>query len=95
MCHRVFNVSFDLETHINPYQPTYTFPVEFDNNLELMEKFMRKAASLNLDEKDDRHLSQEHRNSAKKAIHFEDGHTSANETLKHVSGKLHLLFFFI
>ncbi|CAF4501434.1 unnamed protein product [Rotaria sp. Silwood1] len=40
----------------NPYKPTYTFPEEFDGNLERMEDYMRKAASQNIDD-DYRHIS--------------------------------------
>ncbi|CAF1374188.1 unnamed protein product [Rotaria sordida] len=40
----------------NPYKPTYTFPEEFDGNLERMEDYMRKAALQNIDD-DYRHIS--------------------------------------
>ena len=34
-----------LDAPSNPYQPTYTFPKEFDGNLELMEGYIRQAAA--------------------------------------------------
>ena len=40
-----FSVSFFLDDPRNPYKPTYTFPEEFDGNLELMEDYIRRAAS--------------------------------------------------
>jgi hypothetical protein len=41
---------FDLEEQLNPYKPTYTFPEEFDGDLERMENYIRKAASETLDD---------------------------------------------
>jgi hypothetical protein len=43
---------FSIDEQQNPYKPTYTFPEEFDGNLELMENYIRKAASQNTDEDD-------------------------------------------
>lgn len=41
---------FIVDERPNPYQPTYTFPEEYESNLERMENYMRKAASQNLDD---------------------------------------------
>jgi hypothetical protein len=38
------------EEQLNPYKPTYTFPEEFDGDLERMENYIRKAASETLDD---------------------------------------------
>lgn len=34
----------------NPYKPTYTFPEEFDGDFDKMERYMRRAASEDIDE---------------------------------------------
>jgi hypothetical protein len=44
---------FCIDEQRNPYQPTYTFPKELDGDLERMEDYIRKAASLNIDDDDD------------------------------------------
>ena len=41
-----------IDEQQNPYKPTYTFPEEFDGDLVRMENYMRKAASLEIDDDD-------------------------------------------
>ena len=41
-----------IDNQQNPYKPTYTFPEEFDGDLERMEDYIRKAASQNPDNDD-------------------------------------------
>jgi hypothetical protein len=39
-----------IDDQQNPYKPTYTFPDEFNNDLERMEDYIRKAASQNIND---------------------------------------------
>jgi len=39
-----------IDEQQNPYKPTYTFPEEFDGNLERMEDYIRKVASIDIDD---------------------------------------------
>jgi hypothetical protein len=41
-----------VDEQTNRYQPTYTFPKAFDGNLELVEDYIRKAASENVNDDD-------------------------------------------
>lgn len=42
-----------LDDRQNPYRPTYTFPDEYDGDLERMENYIRKAASEDVEDQNE------------------------------------------
>ncbi|CAF4558573.1 unnamed protein product [Rotaria socialis] len=69
------------EYHQNPYQPTYTFPEDFNGDLEVMEDYIRRKASQPVDQNDQNNSPSLIRTSN---LSLKDQRTPSNRTNDHI-----------
>ncbi|CAF2048510.1 unnamed protein product [Rotaria magnacalcarata] len=77
--HKPFEMK--LEYHQNPYKPTYTFPEDFNGDLEVMEDYIRRKASQPVDQNDQNNSSSIIRTSN---LSLKDQRTPSNRTNGHI-----------